>query len=318
MKVFISWSKARSLIVAKALEEWLPQVINQVQPWMSAKSIEAGKLSIAQISEALETTSFGIICVTPENQRETWLNFEAGALSKAVMGANASAVPLLIGFKDFRTLGAPLSNYQAHLASKEDIRTIVHAINAALPTRREVPQLDAAFEKWWPDLEVSIEKAQAWSPPPGQEVTDSPKSLDKSIDEILQLTKTQVLQFNEISSRLSKVEQMAKGREKFIEEMLKATRQEHEYDPLWRLQDPKESELETVLDVINNYLATRPRLAISSAIATDSGTIEVTTVDALDDEEKAAIAAMARPAPKVEWRIEFKVTGGEPGQAPTS
>lgn len=109
-------------MVATALNGWLPQVINQVEPWMSAESIESGKLSINQISEALEKTNFGIICVTPENQHQTWLNFEAGALSKAVKSASASAIPLLVGFDSISQFDAPLSNYQAHLATKADLK----------------------------------------------------------------------------------------------------------------------------------------------------------------------------------------------------
>jgi hypothetical protein len=150
--------------VAKALFEWLPQVINQVEPWMSAKSIESGKISVAQIMDALETTHFGIICVTPENQKETWLNFEAGALAKAVANEGASAIPLLIGFESMSQLTTPLSTLQAHLSSKEDLNTVVHTINKALGSdARQANQLDAAFEKWWPDLEVKLAEAEAWA-----------------------------------------------------------------------------------------------------------------------------------------------------------
>lgn len=154
MKVFISWSGKRSLQVAKALDGWLPQVINAVEPWMSAKSIEAGKLSIPQITEALGVTRFGIICVTPENQHKPWLQFEAGALSKATEGVVGHAIPLLIGFDRMEELEPPLGHFQAHMTSKDDLWNILMTMNAALDEGgRSEASLKTAFDKWWPDLE---------------------------------------------------------------------------------------------------------------------------------------------------------------------
>jgi len=42
MKVFISWSGGMSKAVAETLREWLPCVIQAVEPWMSAHDIERG------------------------------------------------------------------------------------------------------------------------------------------------------------------------------------------------------------------------------------------------------------------------------------
>ncbi|MHA7289578.1 TIR domain-containing protein [Arthrobacter sp. MDT3-24] len=198
MKVFISWSKERSLRVATALNEWLPQVINQVEPWMSAESMESGRPSIAQITEALETTNFGIICVTPENQHETWLNFEAGALAKAVTSASARAIPLLVGFGNFSELDAPLSNYQAQMSTKTDLKKIVHALNAALGTdARPVTQLETAFEKWWPDLETELVAAEKWTIAEPKAIQDT--SVDKRFDQIIQAVKTLQRQVEELT-----------------------------------------------------------------------------------------------------------------------
>jgi hypothetical protein len=200
LKVFISWSKERSLMVAQALYDWLPQVINQVEPWMSASSLESGKPSIAQITEALETVNFGIICVTPENQRETWLNFEAGALAKAVKSASASAIPLLVGFRSFGELDAPLSNYQAQMSTKADLRKIVHSLNEALGTSaRPVAHLDRAFEMWWPELEEKLLEAEEWEPT-DLPVQNESVSSDKRIDQVIQAVKTLQIQVEELTT----------------------------------------------------------------------------------------------------------------------
>ena len=82
--IFISWSKPRSYQVAKALHEWLPNVIQSAKPWISVENVDKGTLWSNEMAVVLSTVRIGIVCVTPENVAEPWLNFEAGALSKTV------------------------------------------------------------------------------------------------------------------------------------------------------------------------------------------------------------------------------------------
>ena len=84
MKVFISWSGERSKIVAEALRDWLPAVIQSVKPWVSSKDIDKGSRSFAEIQAQLKDAQFGIACLTPENLTEMWIHFESGAVAKAV------------------------------------------------------------------------------------------------------------------------------------------------------------------------------------------------------------------------------------------
>jgi hypothetical protein len=97
MKVFISWSGDKSRNVAVALRDWLPSVINCIQPFVSSEDIHAGTRWQQEIADQLDTTNFGVVCVTKENQLSPWLNFEAGALAKAV--DLSRVVPLAIDLK---------------------------------------------------------------------------------------------------------------------------------------------------------------------------------------------------------------------------
>ena len=86
MGVFISRSGKNSISykVAMLLREWLPNVIQTVKPFLSAVDIDAGSQWTSQMFQALKETQVGIICVTRTNQAEPWINFEAGALAKAM------------------------------------------------------------------------------------------------------------------------------------------------------------------------------------------------------------------------------------------
>jgi hypothetical protein len=70
--------------VAVALRDWLPSVIQAIEPWVSAEDIEKGSRWSTKIAEELQATKAGIICVTADNQNSAWLLFEADALSKTV------------------------------------------------------------------------------------------------------------------------------------------------------------------------------------------------------------------------------------------
>src|ERR1041384_999278 len=95
MRVFLSWSGPRSKYVASALRNWLPRVIQAVEPWMSDHDIASGSRWSDEIDVILEECKVGIICLTPENQNNAWLMFESGAVSKTL--SDTFVIPFLYG-----------------------------------------------------------------------------------------------------------------------------------------------------------------------------------------------------------------------------
>lgn len=93
MKVFISWSGDVSRRAAMALKDWLPNVIQTVDPFVSSENIQKGARWFTDVGAELEAAKFGIICLTPDNLTAPWLLFEAGALSKSLSQSRVS--PLL-------------------------------------------------------------------------------------------------------------------------------------------------------------------------------------------------------------------------------
>ncbi|MCP4614466.1 MAG: hypothetical protein GY845_37785 [Planctomycetes bacterium] len=72
MKIFISWSGTLSHKVACVLRDWLPSVIQAVEPYVSSEDIDKGARWSTDIAGKLEESSFGIIAVTPENLSAPW------------------------------------------------------------------------------------------------------------------------------------------------------------------------------------------------------------------------------------------------------
>ena len=167
MKVFISWSGSRSEKVAEALRDWLPSVIQSVDPFMSASDIEKGSRWSSEIALQLEEAHFGLICLTQDNLQSPWLLFEAGALSKSL--GSSRVVPYLYGISQ-TLLQGPLAQFQAALADRASTLEIVKSVNKALEEQGlEATRLEKAFETWWPSLETAlngIPEATEKAPPP--------------------------------------------------------------------------------------------------------------------------------------------------------
>jgi TIR domain-containing protein len=158
MKVFLSWSGKTSREVAQALHDWLPFVIQAVKPFISTGDIDKGRRWSDVLATELNDTAYGILIVTPENFDKPWINFEAGAISKAVDKAYVS--PFLFNIDPTRLVG-PLSQFQATVNDPEDILRLLGSINSRLPPDQQLAfeVLNREFELLWPDLKAKLDDA---------------------------------------------------------------------------------------------------------------------------------------------------------------
>ncbi|WP_140637359.1 toll/interleukin-1 receptor domain-containing protein [Methylibium rhizosphaerae] len=161
MKIFISWSDERSHQLAQALHHWLPLVLPYVQPWLSQADISAGDRWAQEVAKELESSNFGIICVTPENIGSPWILFEAGALAKSLQGAKV--IPLLLGL-EFSDVSGPLAQFQAKKLGKAGLSEIVQSINQSAQTPEPEDRVKDRFAGLWPDIEKKIEAIPAQAP----------------------------------------------------------------------------------------------------------------------------------------------------------
>lgn len=64
MKVFISWSGDLSKRIAIALKEWIPNVLQSAEPYVSSEDIDKGSRWSTDIAKELADSTYGILCVT--------------------------------------------------------------------------------------------------------------------------------------------------------------------------------------------------------------------------------------------------------------
>jgi hypothetical protein len=185
MKVFLSWSGHQSRLVAQTFGKWISQVVQVVDPWMSA-DIDKGVRWAQEITSGLEESRVGIICLTPDNLNAPWILFEAGALSKT---KGAHVCTLLMGISP-GDVDQPLGQFQHTSAEdKDDVLQLIRTINRQANEQGERALaevvLEEVFEANWPRLSVDLKAAATARPSPRRKRSDR-----DVLEEILQTVRS--------------------------------------------------------------------------------------------------------------------------------
>ncbi|MFK4256441.1 TIR domain-containing protein [Agrobacterium tumefaciens] len=196
MKVFISWSGEESRKVALVLRDWLPSVVQSIDPYVSSEDIDKGARWSSDIAGELEASVYGILCITPDNIDAPWINFEAGALSKSI--ENSLVTPFLFRTKRSDMKG-PLVQFQSALDNKDDVKKLLVSLNNAQGAAAlDLQRLEKIFERWWPDLETSLTAIES----PKKEVQkktkeESNRSREDILEEAITLLRQHTLILND-------------------------------------------------------------------------------------------------------------------------
>lgn len=179
-KVFISWSGDYSKAVAAALRDWLPNLFDNITPFMSDADIEAGQRGLKTIEAELGNTKFGIIVVTPDNQDKPWINFEAGALSKVVdSDVEQRVVPLLVDIPSPSQITGPLAQFQAKTLDRDGVRDLVASLGSVVEVGRE--RVMSRFDAFWEELDKAVQSARE-----SNESTEANSPVRRSSEDMLE------------------------------------------------------------------------------------------------------------------------------------
>lgn len=189
MKVFISWSGTKSQDVAKILKQWIPCVIQSVEPYFSSADIDKGARWSTDIAKELQDASFGILCVTKDNLSSSWLNFEAGALSKSI--EQSKVCPFLVDLKPSDIQNSPILQFQMASATKDDVLKLFMSINSILgESKLHEDVLNTTFDIFWPKIEDALNAVASVTEAPVP-TKKSSKDTQAPIEEILELVRYQ-------------------------------------------------------------------------------------------------------------------------------
>jgi len=163
MKIFISWSKEKSLELAKVLKSWLESLFNdKIEVWVSFDDIKKGTIAMEEIENALLSSDHGLICLTKNNLREPWIMFEAGAIFKrSEVGQKRPIICSILFEGEPESLkDTPLKHFQATKFTKEDMYNLAKSIHDTMVEPvYSTDRLKEYFDLHWENLSCGIKKA---------------------------------------------------------------------------------------------------------------------------------------------------------------
>ncbi|WAH97793.1 toll/interleukin-1 receptor domain-containing protein [Arthrobacter sp. MMS18-M83] len=185
MKIFISWSGPKSKEIAKVLKWWIEKTSQTSTAFVSESDIKVGTRWSDRITNELAETKIGIICITPDNQNAPWINFEAGAISKAVDGVETKVAPILIDFAEKTDYSGPLREFHLCLLNKEGLLELANTINDSLLEPKTHSDVAETFDVWWERLDAKIQEVHEAKPAPTQPKRD----VDEVVAEVLDIVR---------------------------------------------------------------------------------------------------------------------------------
>ncbi len=163
LRLFISWVGKQAETLGKGFREYLGDVVNGVEVFMSGSDIDKGTRWNDVLTENLHESSCAIVCLTPESLRHIWVAFEAGAISRAAGGpeqAKARIWTYLHGLEAKELQLTPFSSYQATGATKEETFRLIESINELSADQVKAEALKRKFDKaFWPAFSEVLESA---------------------------------------------------------------------------------------------------------------------------------------------------------------
>ncbi len=153
VRVFVSWSGDKSLLLAQKLVRWLPTIVPAVRVFYSP-DIGGGFVWLERLFRELKVAQYGIVCVSKESYTSQWLNFEVGALWQRA-GKNIPVCPLLLDLAP-KELNGPLAFFQARQFNERGFRELCAEI--ARKTRLSDEQFSRNFQAAWEQIERELNK----------------------------------------------------------------------------------------------------------------------------------------------------------------
>lgn len=187
MKIFITFSGAQGNELAIALKEWLENIFNGIDIFVSSEDLKKGKRWRSDVSARLQESEFGVACLTRDTLNAAWILFESGALTKNVK--ESALYTVLFGGLQKGHVSGPLADFNHTLFDKGDMFKLLRSINEAHAEKKwkEEP-LKNQFENFWTALESTVAKILK-TQVPVEQTPDPNVMLQEILETVRQLAK---------------------------------------------------------------------------------------------------------------------------------
>lgn len=180
MDLLLTWSGTPSHEIATFFRDWLPQVVPDIQPWISSEDIAKGRKWFHELTTQMAKTNISITFITPGNVRSPWIFYEIGFIAAKLEAG--IVYPYLIGVEGGLIKDSPIGQFQYTEANKEDTLRLIQSINKDLGVKGHNPKLiEGNFNSLWPKLKRQLDKLIAASPPVVAEVTATEPSIEEQL-----------------------------------------------------------------------------------------------------------------------------------------
>lgn len=153
--LFIVWSGSLSQKIAREFFNWIPDIIQSVDPFFS-EDTDKGKFWQGDVNRNLARITTGIVILTPENLNSGWIHYEAGALSNKLT-QKERVCPILINLKK-SDVNLPLNMLQLTYFNKDEIFKMIKSINDVQTQPLESERLLKYFNDKWDNFKEVVEK----------------------------------------------------------------------------------------------------------------------------------------------------------------
>jgi hypothetical protein len=176
LNVFICWSGRRGKLAANALREWLGDALGPLVEVRVSSGMEKGVLWHEELATFLSAADVGLICMTPEALKSSWVNYEAGFMSREVARAALACdgrplggpvrrlFTFLWGVTEAELTG-PLAAFQStNAADERDVSRMVDALASLASSKTPEGPAAKPQGKWselWQDLCDRLESIPA-------------------------------------------------------------------------------------------------------------------------------------------------------------
>ena len=164
LQIFISWAGKQAETIGQGFRDYLPDVVNAIDPFISGSDIDKGSRWGEVLTGNLQESPCAIVCLTPESLDSIWVAFETGAISRAAGGpdsATARVWTYLMGLQNKDLQLSPFAAYQSTNDTEGETLRLVKSINQLSPDPASADSLKRRFDGvFWPRFSDVLKTAR--------------------------------------------------------------------------------------------------------------------------------------------------------------